>query len=321
MIALNSATVKRLLPLEECIELMRETMRAVSTGQTKQMLRQILPVPGGVFGIMGGTLPDSFGSKLIAAVKPAGSGATPSHQGVVVLFDPVSGAPAAIIDATSLTAIRTAAASAMATQELARPDASTLAILGTGEQALMHARAICAVGKIDSITLWGRDTTKAERLAETLARELPTKVRVAGSIADAARDAAIVCTVTSATEPFLGSANIAPGTHINAVGSSHLGQREIEDSLVVAASFFGDSLDSVLSQGAEFVQAREAGLIGDAHFCGEIGEVVAGICAGRTSPEEITLYKSLGHVAQDLAAGWHVWRAALAAGAGQPIAL
>ena len=125
--------------------------------------------------------------------------------------------------------------------------------------------------------------------------------------------------MTSSTEPILSSREVAPGTHVNAVGSSHLGPREIDDSLVLAAQFFGDSRDSILSQGAEFNHARESGLITDAHFQGEIGEVVAGICQGRHSSEAITLYKSLGHVAQDLAAGWFVYRAAMEAGAGQEI--
>lgn len=317
MIILSARDVRELLPMADCIGLMREAMTALSERRTHQMLRQILPAPGGAYGIMGGVTPDSYGSKLISVTQAAADGvARPSHQGVVLLFDPATGEPSAVIEAGSVTAIRTAAASAMATDVLARRDATVLGILGYGEQAHGHAQAICAVRPIETIRIWGRDAGKAAALADRLGKELGVAGEVAATPADCARGADILCTTTASAEPLLRSEDIAKGTHINVVGSSRAGPSEIDTRLVAAARFFGDSRESVLSQGAEFINARDEGLVTDAHFLAEIGEVLLGRCEGRRDDGEITIYKSLGHIVQDLAAAQHVVQAAAGAGRG-----
>ena len=214
MLILDAAAVRQLLPLNACIPLMRDTMAALSAGQTQQMMRQILPVPDGVFGVMAGVTPQTYGSKLITAVQPrAGNGQQPSHKGIVLLFDPATGAPAALLDGTSLTAIRTAAASALATDVLARADAHRLAILGTGEQAHGHAHALCAVRPIDDIRVWGRTPAQAEALAGRLSDELHIYARATATVEQCVQGADMICTTTSAIEPLLDAGVVAAGTH------------------------------------------------------------------------------------------------------------
>jgi ornithine cyclodeaminase len=223
----------------------------------------------------------------------------------VVLFNPDSGAPVAILDAGEITAIRTAAASAAATDALAGADASRLAILGYGEQAWRHVEAIRLVRPIKEITVWGRSRERAEALVRRI-RETGLASSSAPDVAAAVAQADIICTVTAASEPFLESAMVQGGAHINAVGSSRAGPAEIANDLVVRSRLFADHREGVLAQGAEFIRARAAGLIGDDHLLGEIGDVMAGTLQGRTSDADVTLYKSLGHIVQDLSAAQHV---------------
>src|SRR3954464_13438108 len=199
------------LGYEACIPLMREAMTALSTGKTRQLLRSILDLEGGrAFGSMLGAMEETFGAKLIS-VFPGAAG-TPSHQGIVALFDPETGAPCAIVDASDVTGIRTAAASAAATDVLAREDARTLAIIGTGEQARRHAEAIPLVRDIKRILVWGRSRDRAEALAAEIGAEVAQTPRAAVAEAD------LICTVTASPEPVLLDEWVRRGTHINAVG-------------------------------------------------------------------------------------------------------
>jgi ornithine cyclodeaminase len=227
---------------------------------------------------------------------------------VVVLFEPETGVAVCCVHAGEVTAIRTAAASAVATDALARKDVRHLAILGCGEQAATHARAISKMRTLDSIKIWGRSTERARVFADSMRAELAIPVTVAATVEQAVVDADIICTVTPAQEPILEAAWVAPGTHINVVGSSHAGPAEIDNALVAAACFYVDSREGVLAQGAEFLRARQAGLIDDSHILGEIGEILAGRVQGRRTPEEITIYKSLGHIVQDLASAWWLYQ-------------
>jgi ornithine cyclodeaminase/alanine dehydrogenase-like protein (mu-crystallin family) len=289
------------LTYDVCIPLMRDAMIALSTGRTKQLLRGIIQLEdGNAFGVMPGAMVDgAFGAKLVSVFPGNVARGGLSHQGVITVFDPESGAVAAVVDAGSVTGIRTAAASAAATQVLAREDAVRLAVLGTGEQARRHVEAIRVVRPLTRVTIWGRDRERARLLAEDL------EAHVAESIDDAVADADIVCTVTGAPEPILSSAQVRDGTHINAVGSSYAGPAEIANDLVVRARYFADHREGVINQGAEFLRAKAAGLIDDAHILGEIGEVFAGMRPGRTGAAEVTIYKSLGNIVQDLAcAAW-----------------
>jgi ornithine cyclodeaminase/alanine dehydrogenase-like protein (mu-crystallin family) len=294
--------VERRLTFEVSIPIVREAMMALSRGETRQLLRSILPLSEGrMFGVMPGAMGAHapFGAKLISVFH--------GHQGVVVLFDPETGAPVCIADAGEITAIRTAAASAVATDALSRPDSRRMAILGYGEQAATHARAIGKVRQIESIVVWGRNPDRAQAFAAKMAAELSLPVTAAATVEQAVAEADIVCTVTGAREPILMGKWVRPGTHLNLVGSSFAGPAEVDNDLVVRSRFIADYREGILKQGAEFLRAKEAGLVGDDHVVGEIGQVLLGEIEGRRSWEEITVYKSIGHVVQDLASAWALY--------------
>ena len=317
LLVIDRETVHALLPMGECIDLMREAMVALSTGKTKQTLRQIIPLEAGAaFGVMPGAAAQVFGAKVLSVYPGNFALGIQSHQGFVALFDPADGAPVAMLHAGEITAIRTAAASAAATRVLARQDAHRLAILGYGEQAHTHARAMALVRPLSGIVLWGRSRERAAVLARCLEDELSLPVRLADSVRDAVAEADIVCAVSAAPEPILEGAWVAPGAHINLVGSSTAATREADDALVARGRLFADHREGVLRQGGEVIHAIAAGLVGEDHVLGEIGEVMAGSLDGRRADDEVTIYKSLGAIVQDLFSGWHVYRRALAVGRG-----
>jgi ornithine cyclodeaminase/alanine dehydrogenase-like protein (mu-crystallin family) len=303
--------VARRLTYEMCIPIVRDAMIEFSRGKTRQLLRSIIPLADGrMFGVMPGAMGVArapFGAKLISVFPENFALGVQSHQGLVILFDPENGAPVCVVHAGEITAIRTAAASAVATGSLARKDARRLAILGYGEQAATHARAISRVRDLESITIWGRSPERARAFAKRMQTELALPVTSAGAVEEAVAEANIICTVTSAPEPILKGAWVRPGTHLNLVGSSHAGPAEVDSDLVVRSRFIADSREGVLAQGAEFLRAKAAGLVGDDHIVAEIGQVLAGDIEGRRSPEEITVYKSLGHVVQDLSTAWALY--------------
>jgi ornithine cyclodeaminase/alanine dehydrogenase-like protein (mu-crystallin family) len=302
--------VAQRLTYEKCIPIVREAMIAFSRGETKQVLRTIIPLSNGrLFGAMPGAMGahGAFGAKLISVFHDNFARGIQSHQGLVILFDPESGAPVCVVHAGELTAIRTAAASAVATDALARKDARRLALLGYGEQAATHARAIGKVRALEAITVWGRSFDRAGAFAERTQEELGVPFSMAKSVSDAVADADIVCTVTSASEPILKGEWVRPGTHLNLVGSSYAVPVEVDSDLVARSRFIADSREGVLHQGAEFLKAKAEGLVGDDHIVAEIGEVLAGKIEGRRSEDEITVYKSLGHIVQDLASAWALY--------------
>ena len=299
------------LTYEFCIPIVRAAMIAFSKGETRQHLRSIIPLAEGrMFGIMPGAMGDRapFGAKLISVYPENFANGRQSHQGLVVLFEPETGEPVCVLHAGEITAIRTAAASAVATDALARPEASRLAILGYGEQAATHARAIVKVRDLRSIAVWGRSPARAQAFASRMTAELSLPITAVADVEQAVAEADIVCTVTSAREPILKGAWIRPGAHVNLVGSSFAGPVEVDHDLVARSRFIADSREGVLRQGAEFLSTKAAGLINDDHIVAEIGEVLAGDVAGRRSADEITVYKSLGHVVQDLASAWALYK-------------
>ena len=302
--------VARRLTYDVCIPIVRDAMIAFSRGETRQLLRSIIPLgEGRLFGVMPGAMGAraTFGAKLISVFPENFALGVQSHQGLVILFDPETGGPVCVVHAGEITAIGTAAASAVATDALARKDARRLAILGYGEQAATHARAIGKVRSLESISIWGRSPERARSFADRMQTELAMTVDSAGSVEEAVAETDIICTVTSATEPILKGAWVRPGTHVNLVGSGHAGPTEVDNDLVVCSRFIVDSREGVLTQGAEFLRAKAAGLIGDDHIVAEIGQVLVGEIVGRRSPAEITVYKSLGHVVQDLATAWALY--------------
>ena len=304
---MDASAVQAQLSYRDCIPLMREAMIALSKGEVLQNLRSFLPVSGpagerGTFAMMPAVMPQGFGAKLVSVYPDTDNLGSRRHQGVVVLFNPPSGAPVFVGDAEEITRIRTAAASAAATDALARKDASVLTIIGTGAQAKAHVHAISAVRPLTQIRLWGRELSKAQDMAAVLTASHQTQTIACQSLEEACTGADIITTVTSAREPFLQGHHVDDGCHVNLVGSSGPTTAEAMSDLVAKGRFVVDHRDHVLAHGGEFLRAKAQGLIDDAHIVGEIGQVFDGQIEGRTDERQITIYKSLGHAAQDLAA-------------------
>jgi ornithine cyclodeaminase/alanine dehydrogenase-like protein (mu-crystallin family) len=320
---LRAPDVHALLPMAECIDLMHRTMSAVSAGRVVLPLRSILMMPGelGMLGNMPGYLgePECFGVKLVSLMPRNKPPQYSSHLGIVLLFEVEHGQPVALLDAAEITAIRTAAASGLATRLLARPDASSVAILGAGEQASTHLAAMLAVRKLRRVRIWGRDPDKAAAFAKAEGAKHGVTIEVAPTVQDAVKHAEIICTVTKAREPILFGEWIEPGTHLNVVGSSVATTAEIDIPAVVKSRFFVDYRSSTITEGGDYLRALRAGAITSEHILAEIGEVANGSKAGRTSPVDVALYKSLGIAPQDLASAHYVLQKARERGMGQVI--
>ncbi len=307
---ISGADLRRILTYPACIDVVRQAMIETSRRNVSLPLRHGMPLPNGrgMFGMMYGYLgqPESFGIKLVSLFPGNVPAGLSSHMGLVILFEAIHGKPVAIMDGSVVTAIRTAAASAVATDALARRDATTLAILGTGEQAESHLHAIPAVRKINKVRVWGRNPDHVSHFIATHGKDVQAKLEPAESVAAAIADADIVCAVTSSPTPILFGNDVRTGTHVNLVGSSFPDRAEVDTALVVKSRYFIDYRESTLAQAGEFLKARAEGAIDDGHIVGEIGQVLAGNVTGRQTAEEITVYKSLGIAAQDLAAATYV---------------
>jgi ornithine cyclodeaminase len=321
MLVITAAEVEALLLMPAAIEVMRRAMIQVSERRTVLPLRQFMAIPDapGKLAVMPGYIADPpvFGVKTVAKYTHPPGSPHGSHVGIVQLFDAETGLLLAIIEGGTLTAIRTAAASALATDTLARPDARRLAIIGTGEQARRHVTAMAAVRPIDHVSVWGRNPAHALAFAASL--DLPA--RVAATVESAVADADIICTTTPAAEPILSGAALRPGSHVNLVGSAIPTTAEADVALVARSEFYVDYREAALAQAGELRNAIAAGAVTADHVRGEIGEVLLGLAPGRSSSEAITVYKSLGVTAQDLAAGAFVLDAARAQGLGRDISL
>jgi len=301
----DAARVEELLDYRGCIDVMRRAMLELSSGERPQPLRQIFTVGDNqMFGTMPGELAalSTFGAKLVSVFGDPQRPGRSRHQGVVVAYDGVTGAVSCIADAEPVTQIRTACATAAATDALARADAEVLAIFGTGIQAISHLRAVPLVRRFREILLWGRSREGARSFAERMSSQLDLPIVAVSDAREAAAGADVICTVTSSAEPVLLGDWVKPGTHVNLVGSSYLGPVEVDTALVAKARYVADYRPGVLAQAAELALARDAGAVDDSHVIGEIGEVFAGRLQARENDEQITIYKSLGHVVQDLAA-------------------
>jgi len=320
---LRGAEVRLFLPMPECIDLMHRTMIAVSERRVVLPLRSVMVMPGelGMMGNMPGYLadPECFGVKLVSLIPRNKPPQYSSHLGLVLLFEAEHGRPVALLDAAEITAIRTAAASGLATRLLARPDAGDLALLGAGEQAQSHLTAMLAVRSLRRIRVWARDRDKAAAFARHEGERHGIAIEVSDSVREAVTGADIICTLTKAREPILLGDWLAAGAHLNVVGSSIAATAEIDTPAVMKSRFFVDYRESTLNEGGEYLRALKAGAITPQHILGEIGEVANGSKIGRRSPGDITLYKSLGIAPQDLASAHHVLQKARAAGVGQVI--
>ncbi len=320
---LRGAEVRRFLPMDECVDLMHRTMIAVSERRVVLPLRSVMVMPGelGMLGNMPGYLadPECFGVKLVSLIPRNKPPQYSSHLGLVLLFEAEHGCPVALLDAAEITAIRTAAASGLATRLLARPDACDLALLGAGEQARSHLEAMLAVRALRRIRIWARDPDKAAAFAKTEGARHRISIETSATVREAVAGADIICTLTKAREPILLGEWLTPGVHLNVVGSSIAATAEIDTPAVVKSRFFVDYRDSTHNEGGEYLRAIKAGAITPDHILGEIGEVANGSKSGRHSPSDVTLYKSLGIAPQDLASAHYVLEKARAAGVGQVI--
>jgi ornithine cyclodeaminase len=320
---LRGGEVRQLLPMTECIDLMQRTMIAVAERRVVLPLRSIMVMPGelGMLGNMPGYLadPECFGVKLVSLIPRNKPPQYSSHLGLVLLFETQHGCPVALLDAAEITAIRTAAASGLATRLLARPDAGDLALLGAGQQARSHLEAMLAVRPLRRIRVWARDGEKAAAFAKAEGAKHRISIEASATVPQAVAGADIICTLTKAREPILAGDLLAPGVHLNVVGSSIAGTAEIDTAAVVKSRFYVDYRDSTVNEGGEYLRALKAGAITPEHILGEIGEVANGSKTGRRTPSDVTLYKSLGIAPQDLASAHYVLEKARAAGVGQVI--
>ena len=267
---------------------------------------------------------DGLAAKLVSLFPQNAGSEWPTHQAVVIVFDAATGAPAALVDGTSITAARTAAGSALATDLLARRDAHVLAILGTGVQARSHAHAVSRVRSFDEIRIWGRDATTARRLADALAAELHHPVTAIDEHSRACAGADVICATTHSPDPVVLRSALDRGVHVTSVGYNTAG-REVDSRTVADALLVVESRAAVLApppSGSNDIRIPiEEGLINEHHIHAEIGELVAGDKPGRTADDQITLYKSVGIAAQDVAAAALVIRAARDRGIGTEVAL
>jgi alanine dehydrogenase len=325
MIVLSHADVAALFPMETAIDVVQRVMIEVSARRAHLPLRSVVPVGGANrMGVMPGALADPacFGVKLVSLFPGNPAKGLSSHRGAIVLFEAETGEAIAMMDASLLTAVRTAAASAVATRALARADAASLAIIGYGEQAEHHLDAMLAVRAISRVAIAGRSAEKAAEFCVHASTRHPGLVFTAGSdVAAAVGDADIVCTVTASATPILRGDWLPAGCHVNVVGSSIPSMREVDDRFVERAAIWADYLPSTLAQAGEIVAMIAAGWFSADDIRAEIGAVLSGTGPGRGSDDEITAYRSLGIAAQDLAAAHHVHARALELGLGQNVEL
>jgi ornithine cyclodeaminase len=261
--------------------------------------------------------PDRLGVKVVSVFPGNFGTAFGSHQGMVILFEPVHGAPIGILDGREITAIRTAAATAVATDCLARRDARTLGVFGYGEQAQAHLEALLPMRAFDDVLISGRSPERATAFAREQAEKLGVDVRAAPAPETGGCD--VVVTATAASEPFFDHCWLNPGQHLNVVGSSIPTTSEIDEETFAAARVFVDFKDSALALAGDFARAKAKGLVSDDHLLGSIGEVLTGALPGRQTAEEITLFKSLGMAAEDLVAADYIVSEALRLGVGQTV--
>jgi len=301
---LSKEEVAALLPMDECIAVMKEAFSNLANGKCLQPLRSLLWLPDrkGLLGMMPGYAegPGVLGIKVITVFHGNRDLGLPSHQGTVTLFDAANGKPLLIADAMEITSIRTAAASALATSILSREDSTRLAIIGTGEQAERHIDAISLVRKINEVFLWGRNPEKADQLARKLSVKYKFTVSIMKSIAETVQNADIICTVTSSSQPVLMGEWLQPGTHINAVGACTPNARELDTKAVQMSSLFTDSYESLFNEAGDFLIPKKEGAIDDSHTRADLSELVSGSKTGRSRKDEITLFKSLGIAAEDI---------------------
>lgn len=320
-VVLTEHDVERLLSMPDCIDVMADALVAFHRGHMTMPLRSFFAPPEatGVMAWMPAhrSGPEAaFGMKILCVVPSNPARGLDGHQGAVIVQDGQTGELRAVINASAITAIRTAAVSAVATRALARDDARTLAIIGTGTQARRHLESIPLVRPVEAVTVAGRTPEKAQAFVDEVARSVPFEVRAAKDAEEAVRSADIVVTATTSREPVLRGSWLAPGMHVNAIGASQPSNRELDSDAVAVSSLFADRAESIQNEAGEFRLALDEGRIRADHLQAELAEVLIDGHPGRTSPEEITLFRSLGLAVEDLAAARFVLEGAERTGTG-----
>ncbi len=324
LVVLSHDDVEQLLPMDECIDVMTEALSALARDEVHQPLRTATRAPGaaGLLGLMpayrGGSNP-AYGLKEVCVFPGNSARGLDSHQGAVLLHSAETGELLAVMNASAITAIRTAAVSAVATRLLAREDAQVLGLVGAGVQARSHLEAMAAARDLTQVKVCSRRPEPARRFAEKAQERFSFSIEPVDSVEEAARDADIIVTATSSSDPVLERAWVAPGTHINAVGSSIRSARELDTATMAAASLFVDRRESTLNEAGEYLFAAEDGAIDANHIRAEIGDLLIGKHPGRTSRDEVTLFKSLGLAIQDLASAQHLYKRAQETGKGSRV--
>jgi ornithine cyclodeaminase len=329
MLVLDYADVEAALAPEECEAAMVEALTAHADGRATFPLRTVTAPEGagGMLGLMPAYLsgdPGTFGLKAVCITRAARSRGDDTHQGLVALFAGDTGAVTAILSASAITSIRTAAVTAAATRALARPDAAVLTIVGAGVQGRSHLRSLRGVRQWREVRLVSRTREKAEALAADAATLIGENVAVVieSDVQTAVTDADVIVTATSSSEPILQRVWITDGTHINAIGASSPKARELDVDTVAAATLFCDSRESLLNEAMEFRLARDQGAIdGESHIRAELGEIFSGRRPGRTTPDELTLFRSLGVGIEDLVAAQLTVARAIELGLGTEVSL
>ena len=329
VLILSHRDVVAALPPQACAEAMAAVLAARARGETYHPLRTVMRPPGaaGLMGLMPswrGTQQDggaSFALKAICIMPGNPARGLDAHQGTVTLFDGETGAPTAILDASAVTEIRTAAVTAVATGLLARADARTLAVLGAGVQGRAHLTSLAGVRGFEQVRVYSPTRAHAQALAAQAT--LPgAQVSAADTAEEAVRGADVVVTATNSREPVFAHAWLKPGAHVNAVGASTPQAREIDTATVAASAMFCDSRESVRHEAGEFQLAvREGAITGEEHIRAELGEVLAGSAPGRRDDGELTLFRSLGIGVEDLAAAEIAVAAAREQGLGTEVEL
>lgn len=325
VLIVNQSEVTELLPMNECMDVMAEALKALARGNVILPLRPVLWLPEKVGAL--GMMPAYLGNLQVMGLKvvsvfPGNHGTEyDSHMGAVIIFETKHGQPLAIMDATEITAIRTAGVSGVATRLLARQDASDLAILGSGTQARIHLDAMLLCRKIRRVRVWSRNPEHVRRFAERESQSHGITVEPMATVKAAVEGADIICTTTASPTPILLGEYLSPGAHINAVGSSVPSARELDTDAVVRSRLFVDRRESTLNEAGDFLFPKKEGVIGDDHIQGEIGELLISKIQGRKTREEITLFKSLGLAVEDVASANHIYRKAIEKGVGTLVEL
>ena len=324
LLVVGHEEVRRLLPMRECIELMEAVLADLARGRVWQPLRFVVRPPEeptlmGLMPVHRAAPARAYGLKVVCIFPGNPSRGLDMHQGGVLLFDGETGELRALVDASAVTAIRTAAVSAVATRALARSDARELALIGSGVQARAHLEAMAEVRQFDRARVWSRTPEHARAFAADA--NAPFAVEAVESAEAAVRGADVVVTATSARAPVVKGDWLAPGAHVNAVGSSVPTARELDAATVSAAALFADSRESLVNEAGDYLCAVEEAGIGPDHVRAELGEVLVGSRHGRRSADELTVFESLGLAAEDLAAAEHVYERARAAGGGTTVPL